>query len=246
MNTSESRWKYEEIFDDEAKIHAFDEIAKKYYCSNFGSTSKSDFDTLMFSLYLEQILDKSEDDINTYSDYTLAKQLGITQSKVSTLKVKKQLQYPYEKFDWRKSFSRVCKNARVESGKIKINLRDKNLYYELKNQIDEWGGYIEGSLTANLLIISPEEFLELSKMFMTDEDIKELKKIINKRYRNNEKLIDCLEKESTMKIVKKQVDKDMIPLILEVVKMVAPGSMGVGIEILKNGFNAIIEHMKTD
>lgn len=60
---------------------------------------KTYFETLLFSLYLDHILDISEDDMNTYSDYTLSKYLGITQSKVSNLKVKKELQYPYAKFD---------------------------------------------------------------------------------------------------------------------------------------------------
>ena len=84
---------YNELFNTlESKAKAFDTIAEKYYFSNFGSISRSDFDTLMFSLYIEQILFKHQDDFSAYSDYTLSKQLGITQTKVSNLKVKKQCQ----------------------------------------------------------------------------------------------------------------------------------------------------------
>ena len=85
---------YEKLFqtfegneDIEGKAQAFDKLAEKYYYCNFGSTSKADLDVLMFSIYIERILDKSQKDFNSYSDYTLSKNLGITQSKISNLKV---------------------------------------------------------------------------------------------------------------------------------------------------------------
>lgn len=93
-----SQEKYEELFSLEDKAKAFDMLAQNYYFGNFGTMQKSDFDLLMFSIYLERILEKSEDEIETFSDYELSKLLGITQSRVSTLKVKKQLRYPYKKF----------------------------------------------------------------------------------------------------------------------------------------------------
>ena len=117
--------KYNSLFDSQKKkADAFDKVAMNYYMGNFGSMQKSDVDVLMFSLLLDEILKSSESDINTYSDYTLAKQLGITQSRVSNLKQKKQLQYPYEGFDWKKSFERCCYNARLDGGKIRINLSE--------------------------------------------------------------------------------------------------------------------------
>ena len=33
---------YDNLFEDEDKIEAFDKIAERYYKSNFGSTSKKD------------------------------------------------------------------------------------------------------------------------------------------------------------------------------------------------------------
>ena len=56
---------YNNIFDSkEKKAAAFDKIARNYYLRNFGSLNKSDMDVLMFSLLLEEILDKSENDIS--------------------------------------------------------------------------------------------------------------------------------------------------------------------------------------
>ena len=93
MKPEEAKEIYNELFKDEDKVKAFDKIAEKYYFSNFGSTSKTDFETLMFSIYIEQLLKKNQVDYNAYSDYTLSKQLGITQSKVSNLKVRKEMLY---------------------------------------------------------------------------------------------------------------------------------------------------------
>ena len=75
--------------NEQEKAKAFDKIAEAYYNRNFGSISKSDFDVLMFSIYIERLLEQNESDMESYSDYELSKQLGITQSKIKNLKVKK-------------------------------------------------------------------------------------------------------------------------------------------------------------
>ena len=233
--------KYESLFDSpEKKAKAFDKLARNYYQGNFGSMSKSDIDVLMFSIYLEEILERSEEDISTYSDYTLSHQLGITQSRVSNLKQKKQLQYPYDRFKWQTAFERCCKNARPDGGKIKINLRDINLFYELKNQIDENGGYVETSLTRNLLIISPSDFFTLTESIMTDEEKNELKKEIRKQYSNNKDLIDSLEKESISKAISTQFKETMPSFLADILVGVVTG--GPGIAILKAALNAYLGH----
>lgn len=235
--------RYNEIFDsDEKKATAFDRIAMNYYMGNFGSMQKSDIDVLMFSLMLDEILKQSESDINTYSDYTLAKQLGITQSRVSNLKQKKQLQYPYEDFDWRRSFERCCSNARLDSGKIRINLRDINLYYELKNQVEEMGGYAEASLTKNLLIITPEEFYKLAEQLMPEDEINALRKKIRTKFSDNEDFINKLEKEPFAKALKNQFGTQLIDILFEVTKSFAPGAVVTGLSILSTAIKSIVEN----
>ena len=120
---------YEQLFSNDAgeedlagKAKAFDQIAEKYYFGNFGSVGKSDLDVLMFSIYIERILNKSQDNFSTYSDYTLSKQLGITQTRISNLKVKKELQYPYEDFNWRKRLADISQNAIYDEGRIKLHI----------------------------------------------------------------------------------------------------------------------------
>ena len=239
---TEELWeRYKALFDSpEKKAAAFDKIARNYYQGNFGSMTKSDMDVLMFSLLLEEILRQTEEDINTYSDYALAKQLGITQSRVSNLKLKKQLQYPYKDFDWRVSFMRCCSNARLESGKIRINLRDINLYYELRNVIEEKGGYVEASLTRNLLIITPEEFFELTTALMTQEDQKKLKEEIRRQYADSNELLEKLEKQTWTKALKSEFGSNFSDILFEIVKSLAPGAAGIGLKILQTTFNAIM------
>ena len=116
--------------------------------------SKSDFDVLMFSIYIERLLEQNESDMESYSDYELSKQLGITQSKIKNLKVKKQLLYPYNKFDWQESFGRVCKNATYEQEKIHININDPNLFIELKHFVESRNGRVDIQLNANSFVIS--------------------------------------------------------------------------------------------
>lgn len=232
---------YNNIFDSkEKKAAAFDKIARNYYLRNFGSLNKSDMDVLMFSLLLEEILDKSENDINTYSDYVLAKQLGITQSRVSNLKQKKQLQYPYAKFKWEESFKRCCANARLDGGKIKINLRDINLYYELKNQIELMGGYVEASLTRNLLVITPAEFFDLTSQMISKSAKKKLEVEINTRYAGDKEFQERLEKEPFAKAFKKRFKDNMPEVLAEVLKAFVPGT-SVWIDALNGAIKAVIK-----
>jgi len=191
MTNEKMNNRYNELFSEKDKIEAFDKIAEKYYFGNFGSTNKSDLDTLIFSLYLEQILKKDQYDYNSYSDYRLSKELGLTQSKVSNLKVKKELLYPYPDFDWRISFQKVVTNAIFEDNKIKIFIRDKNLFLELKNAIEENGGFIEIQLTPNLLQIKLCYFLDLMIAISEEKDRNKIRSKIHKEILTKNKDIDA-------------------------------------------------------
>ena len=83
-------------FTEKEKCEMFDKIAEKFYNSNFGQTSKADFELLMFNFYIRKIISDNMNsdgtiDYNKCSDYKISKGLGITQQKVRNLKVKNQL-----------------------------------------------------------------------------------------------------------------------------------------------------------
>ncbi len=222
--------KYEEYFPDEkAKANAFDKIAERYYCANFGTMTKSDFETLLFSIYLEQILDKDEDDFTQYSDYTLSKLLGITQSKISSLKVKKELLYPYEKFDWKESFKRISDRAVYENGKIKLSIPDRNLYLELKNAIETRGGFIEAQLTANLLQVPLSYFLDLMVAISEDEtDIQQIWNVLKDKIKDNG---NFKEKEPFGKVLQRMAPEVVFELIGDCVPCIGGAMKTVAQEI---------------
>lgn len=184
---------YRRLFPDpETKAKAFDQIAEQYYFSNFGSMSKSDIDLMMFSIYLERLLDTDEEKPSAYSDYTLSKYLAVTQSRISAMKVRKQLKYPRDGFDWKKAYQRCAGNVNYEGGKIKVHLSDRNVFLEIKNAIEEAGGYVELTLTSNLLQVDPEYYVDLMMKIRGEEDRKaflaELRKDLKERGQDAEEL----------------------------------------------------------
>lgn len=191
--------------DEKAK--AFDKIAEAYYNRNFGSVSKSDFDVLMFSIYIEQLLKQNESDMESYSDYELSKQLGITQSKIKNLKVKKELLYPYEDFKWENSFSRVCESATFEDEKIHININDPNLFIELKHFVESRNGRVDIQLNSNSFVISVYMFIELLVYIGKEEDKKIILKSIRETYQKNEIKIENIEKANFGKTIKENAAK---------------------------------------
>lgn len=210
MEETRSQQRYNELFpDDKSKAQAFDKLAAAYFYTNFGQMQKADLETLMFSLYLDRILDESEEDLHSYSDYTLSKLLGITQSKVSNLKVRKELLYPYERFNWRESFKRVVHQARYEDGKIKIPIPDKNLFLEIKNAIEVSGGYYETQLNPSLLQVRPEYFVDLMVAAsdgdgQRDEITNKLKDNLRKRGMENDKISEAINRKSINELLKEQ------------------------------------------
>ena len=238
-NIDRSRKRYEELFpDDSSKAEAFDRLAQKYYLCNFGTTPKADIDLLMFSIYLDRILDNSEEDIKMYSDYTLSKNLGITQNRISSLKEKKQLIYPYSGFVWEKSFLRISENARYENDKIKIQIPDRNLYLEIKNAIEEMGGYIDVQLNPSLLQISPEYFIELLMSISDEDDRKVFRKKLRKKFNEQKDDVEYFNSEPTSCVIKRQIKDIGIEAALNIVLSCIPGGT-VAANILKTVIGAI-------
>ena len=154
-------------FTEKEKVTMFDKIASHFYNSNFGKASKSDIELLMFNFYIQKLIDSYKEDDNTIdynrcSDYLISKELGITQSRVRSLKVKNHLANPID-FQWEKAFVKLINNARYDkdSHKVTINIPDPNLYLEIQNYIEENGAYVEKQLNSKILQIRAEYFIAL-------------------------------------------------------------------------------------
>lgn len=146
-------------FSNKEKQSCFDKISELYFCKNFGSTSKADLEVLLFSEYIEHCIGAGK----PYDDYTLSKQLGITQSRVRTLKERKELKYPHEGFDWRVSFADSVKNAKYDESDhyVKIIIQDVNVLNEARHFIEEKGWYDECSLNKKLFRLPLDCFVEI-------------------------------------------------------------------------------------
>ena len=156
-------------FKDEEKIACFDKIAELYFNKNFGSTSKSDFETLLFSEYIEHLIKNQL----PFDDYTLSKQLGISQSRIRSLKERKELKYPQIDNDyWKNAFIDSLKNAKYTKTDhcIKTIIEDINVMNEVRHYIESKGWFDECSLNKKLLKIPLDCFYELNIDKLTNED----------------------------------------------------------------------------
>lgn len=175
-----------EFYDDEhecinKKAEYFDKIAKLFYEKNFGSTNKSEIELLMFSIFMDEMIDHNLNDqkvldYKSCSDYKMSEMLGIPQEKVKTLKIKKQARYPRE-FNWRKSLDAIKNSILYDSDKkrIIIPVNDPNLYLSIKNFIEEQDGYIEIQRGSNVLQMRPSHFFIL--LFWGIENDEEKQKV---------------------------------------------------------------------
>ena len=100
------------------------------------------------------------------------------------MKERKQLKYPYERFDWKKSFLEICKNARYSDGKIIINIMDVNVYLELKNAIESAGGYVDTQISQSTLKIRLEYFVDLMMLLCEENDRRKVQKEMKEYLRN--------------------------------------------------------------
>ena len=159
------------IFTDEEKILLFDKIEKLYFHRNFGSTSKSDFETLLFSEYVNCCARRGL----TYDDYSLSKQLGITQSRIRALMERKELKYPSNSDDdwWIYELVKAVKHAKYDSQDhyVKFIIQDVNVMKEIRHYIESIGWYDEISLNRKLIRIPLDCFTEIC---LQDEKLSEL------------------------------------------------------------------------
>ena len=142
-------------FSPEEKIAFFDKIASQFYNRNFGSMSKVDYETLLFSEYLDHRLKNNLPS----DDYTLSKELGITQSRIRSLKERKELKYHYDGIEWQTVFAESVKNAKYDEKDhlVKFIIQDVNVMNEVRHYIEEKGWYDECSLNKKLLQIPLDE-----------------------------------------------------------------------------------------
>lgn len=188
---------------DEQKVVGFDRIAKLFYEKNFGSASKAEIELLMFDIFMEAMITKYKDpttdvlDYKECSDYRIGKILGLPQERVRTLKIKKQARYPVS-FEWQKSLL-VIKDYiyyNKQTQRIIIPTRDPNLYNEIRNFIEDCGGYIEIQRGSNVIQIRPVYYFMLFYEGLDEKEQERCRKALEKELKKQSKDIEIPSWES--------------------------------------------------
>lgn len=157
------------IFDDKEQREIVSQIESMYFSQNFGSTSKTDFELFLFAKYIQSRLRMHA----PVDEYSLSKELGITQSRIRSLKERTGLKYAeLNPVDWRKELADALQNVKFEGKEngervAKVIVQDVSVMNEVRHIIEEKGWYDDCSLNKKLLTIPLDCFVEL---FFTDED----------------------------------------------------------------------------
>lgn len=207
-------------FTEKEKISLFDKIEELYFRRNFGSVSKADFETLLFSEFIECCINHNE----PFDDYSLSKALGITQTRIRSLKERKGLKYPLNEDDpnwWKKPFAEAVKNAKYDEKDhcVKFIIQDVNVMNEARHYIEESGWYDECSLNRKLLRIPLDCFTDIC---IDENEINELfsekeRKTINKIAQENSEITAFAEEFSKegLKSFLMSASKKSIGLVLQ-------------------------------
>lgn len=212
-------------FSQEEKVEIFNKIEQHYFIRNFGTTTKADFETLLFSEYIEHRIKNKL----PFDDYSLSKELGITQSRIRTLKERKELKYPYKDFTWQNAFAESVKNAKVDPNDhyVKMIIQDVNVMNEIRNFIEINGWYDECSLNKKLLRIPLDCFVEICYNSDVFDDVfsEKTKKAIKKISKAEDTTIQAFLKDFSKDGLKSLLMSASKEVISEVLKLLPFGGI---------------------
>lgn len=207
------------MLSEEEKIALAEKIIELYFRQNFGTLSKTDLETLLFSEYLDHLIANDE----PYDDYTVSRALCLTQSRVRSLKERKELRYPYVHARWKELFVRDLENAKLSEDEhhIKLIVQDINVLAEARHYVEEKGWYDDYSLNRKLLNLPLSGFVDI---FCDEEDFtsalseKTRKKIESARNDSSQinKFLSDFTKEG-LKSFLMSASKETIKLVLDCV-----------------------------
>ena len=126
------------------------------FTRRFGTFSKSDYEVLMFTIFLDSLSSHAR-------DYDISIALGITESKVRNLRVRSQLLYPKE-LKWQDELAAAVKYGSYdpESKLITVTIEDPSVQSLLKNIIEKNFGTVGQSLNVKHMVLPIDSFLILS------------------------------------------------------------------------------------
>ena len=167
------------------------------FTNRFGSFNKSDYELLMFTVYLDS-------QRKTIRDYDISIELGIPESKVRSLRLKSQLLYPRE-IDWIKEVKKAIESGYYDEStrKITITIEDPFVKNLIKNKVEEGYGTVGISLNSKHLVLPIESFLLLAAE--AEKKPSEVYKKLNELVKKEIKGAGKIEKGKMKKFVLKDI-----------------------------------------
>ena len=149
----------------------------RLFTNRFASFNKSDYEILMFTVYLDCL--KDED----VTDYDISIELGMPESKVRNLRVKSQLQYPRE-IKWVDKLTNAIQHGVYDSvqKQIIITIEDPSVRNRIRHEIESHYGTVNLSFNTKQLVLPVESFLLIAACAEenTEAIIKKLRTELNK------------------------------------------------------------------
>lgn len=158
------------------------------FSKKFGTFSKSDYEVLMFTMYLDSLTEYVR-------DYDISISLGIPESKVRSLRVKSQLLYPRE-IKWIQEIGSAINHGYYDSnsGQITITVENPSVRNYLRYIIEKNFGVVGLTLNSKQLVLPIESYMLLATLAEEDADQMILK--LNKLIQDELKIKDRIEKKS--------------------------------------------------
>lgn len=172
-----------EIKMDKDKLYRLVEDAE-LFTKRFGSFTKADYEVLMFTVFLDSL----EGEVR---DYDISIALGITESKVRTLRVKSQLQYPRE-LRWVEDLTKALDHGFFDNGMITVTLENPSVRNRIRNEIESKFGTVGFSLNSKQLVLPVESYLILAACAEKDAD--SVLKELNNQFIKNEEVEGKIQK----------------------------------------------------
>ena len=173
--------------------HCMVRIAEaELFTKQFGSFTKADYEALMFTIYLDSLPDEP------VYDYIISRQLGITESKVRSLRIKSQLLYP-KRIDWQSALSSAIKagSYNEKDNTLTITVEDPSCHARIRYEIESSYGSANLNLNSKQLTVPIESLLSVALAQEADKE-KILAELNNAWLRNN-KAKERITRESLAK-----------------------------------------------
>ena len=170
------REKQMRIADIQGNLFARVEQAQ-LFTTRFASFGKADYEVLMFTVFLDSV--ESEP-----TDYDISIALGIPESKVRTLRVKSQLQYP-RKIKWEEKLVSAIEHGSYDpvAKTVTITIEDPSVRNRIRHEVESRFGTVNLSLNSKQLVLPVESFLILAAC--AEEDTRAVLNRLNKKLKES-------------------------------------------------------------